>query len=214
MFELSLPHQAYSFPIARNMENWSSFPSDTSAYFFALGFGLIHLLRRHSVLITLYTAVWICLPRMFLGEHYLTDIAVGAAIGIALVIFSLRSKWLQRIFTSPILRLMEAKPQIFYATAFLILFEMAALFDDVRVAARGLFHVLRSGHARELFPVALAGFGFLALVAIVAFVRRRPSASSQLHDDPDGERLSIDLAALSKREELLKHTVRREASLR
>jgi membrane-associated phospholipid phosphatase len=34
----------------------------------------------------LYAAGWICLPRVFLGEHYVSDVVVGAGIGIALVV--------------------------------------------------------------------------------------------------------------------------------
>lgn len=77
MFDRTITHHPYAFPITPNQENWNSFPSDSAAYFFALAFGLAHLLRRHSVLIMMYTAVWICLPRAFFGAHYLSDLVVG-----------------------------------------------------------------------------------------------------------------------------------------
>jgi membrane-associated phospholipid phosphatase len=40
MFEPGISHIPYSISIMGNMESWSSFPSDTAAYFFALAFGL------------------------------------------------------------------------------------------------------------------------------------------------------------------------------
>jgi membrane-associated phospholipid phosphatase len=139
IYEQSLSIHPYSFPVSRNMENWSSFPSDTAAYFSALAFGLAYLLRRYSVPLALYTAGWICLPRMFLGEHYASDIVVGAVIGIALVAVSLRLEWIRLGLARHVLRWAESNPGVFYGAAFLACFEMGVLFDDVRAVARWLF---------------------------------------------------------------------------
>jgi membrane-associated phospholipid phosphatase len=168
MYDLNLPHHAYSIPLRPNLMDWSSFPSDTAAYFFALAFGLAHLLRRYSVPILLYTGGWICLPRMYLGEHYLSDIVVGAAIGITLVSASLRFDWLRQNFATSVLRFMDAKPHVFYAAAFLVCFEMGVVFSDVREAARGLFHAFNFVHSRAL-PGGMPGFlGILYLFLIAA----------------------------------------------
>jgi membrane-associated phospholipid phosphatase len=164
------PHHPYAFPISLNMENWSSFPSDTAAYFFALSYGLAHLSRRCAVPIGLYTAGWICLPRMFLGEHYASDIVVGATIGIVLVWASIRSERLQQKVIGRALAFMDAKPQVFYAAAFLVCFEMGVLFDDVRSAARGLFHAALAEPRRDFVHAALAVCTFLGLVVITAVV--------------------------------------------
>ena len=80
MYNPSISHHPYSFPMSLNLENWSSFPSDTATYFFALAFGLAHFLRRYTVPIMLYTVGWICLPRVFFGVHYASDIVVGARL--------------------------------------------------------------------------------------------------------------------------------------
>lgn len=169
MYDLNLPHRAYSSPTHPNLVDWSSFPSDTAAYFFALAFGLVHLLRRHSVLILLYTAGWICLPRLYLGEHYLSDIVVGATIGIAAVKLSLQSGWLQQNIACPILRFMDAKPHVFYAATFLVFFEMGVVFSDLRLAAQQLIHALHAGHSHELLR-AMLGFGVLGVVLIAMSV--------------------------------------------
>jgi len=42
---------------------------------------LAYLLRRYAVTILLYTVVWVCLPRIYLGIHYVSDIVVGIVIG-------------------------------------------------------------------------------------------------------------------------------------
>ena len=46
MYAPGVIHRPHSFPITGNMERWSSFPSDTAAYFAAMAFGLGCLLRR------------------------------------------------------------------------------------------------------------------------------------------------------------------------
>src|SRR5208337_2275550 len=119
-YDPTLVHPSYSIPLVPDIENWSSFPSDTAAYFFALAFGLAYLLRRFAIPILLYTAAWVCLPRMYLGLHYASDIVAGIAIGITMVWVLFRSDLLQSIVARRLLVAMEAKPQWFYAIAFLV----------------------------------------------------------------------------------------------
>ena len=96
MYDPSLTHHPYSFPVSLALIDWSSFPSDNATLFFGLAFGLAYLMPRLAIPAMLYTAVWICLPRMFLGEHYAPDVVVGAAVGIAVVWVSLNVKWIQK----------------------------------------------------------------------------------------------------------------------
>jgi undecaprenyl-diphosphatase len=140
IYDPALPHPSYSIPFKPNMENWSSFPSATAAYFFALAFGLAYLLPRLAIPIAVYTAGWICLPRMYLGFHYASDIVGGTAIGISVAWLSLRSGLLQSIVARRALAAMETRPQWFYAIAFLVSFEMATLFGGLRDAGRPMFH--------------------------------------------------------------------------
>jgi membrane-associated phospholipid phosphatase len=185
MYDPTLLHHAYSFPISFNMVEWSSFPSDTAAYFTALAFGLVRLIRRpYSLAILLFAAVWICLPRLFFGLHFLSDVVVGIAIGIAVVEASLQSRWLQQDLASPILSFLNAKPHVFYAASFMVFFEMGVAFDDVRRPVRALFHALQTehfrqlAHFRELFHV-MANFGLLAVT--VAFVAVMILARNRAH---------------------------------
>ena len=140
MYEGSITHRPHSFAITGNMERWSSFPSDTAAYFAAMAFGLGWLLRRYGALLALYTAVWICLPRLFLGEHYLSDILVGSMVGVTTVWLSVRSKRIRLTLAGFVLWLLDSHPGVFYGAGFLALFEMAVMFADLRSAAHLLIH--------------------------------------------------------------------------
>jgi membrane-associated phospholipid phosphatase len=180
------PHRPHSFPIALNMENWSSFPSDTAAYFIALAYGLAHLMRRYAGPIMLYTVVWICLPRMYLGEHYLSDILAGAAIGLTVVWIALRSEWLRSGLADRVLAFTDAKPQVFYGIAFLVSFEMGVLFNDVRVASRGLFHLALAEPRRIFLHPALLVCevivaGIIAGYLLFRIFMRRPVISGLWH---------------------------------
>lgn len=172
MYDATIAHLSYSIPMSPNLENWSAFPSDTAAYFFALAFGLAYLLRRLAVPIMLYTAVWICLPRMYLGLHYASDIVVGGTIGIAMAWLSLRSDSLESIITRPVLAAAETRPQWFYTVAFLLSFEMATVFDGLRHVGRDLLNgtliALHLGHQHSgsSRPIDEWG-GFLALVGLL-----------------------------------------------
>src|SRR5207244_1362102 len=139
MYEPRLQHHPYAFPITPNLVNWSAFPSDNATFFFALAFGLGRLSRRLTIPAMLYAAGWICLPRMYLGVHYASDVAAGAVIGVTVVWASLKVKWLQSRLATPVLALADLKPEVFYVAAFLVSFEMTVLFDDIRVAAQTVF---------------------------------------------------------------------------
>lgn len=184
IYDPALAHAVYSLPINPNLENWSSFPSDTAAFFFALAFGLVHLIRRLAIPIVLYTVAWVCLFRMYLGIHYASDIIAGSVIGIMTVWVSLRSDFLTSIVTRRVLTTMEMKPARFYAIAFLLSFEMATDFGGSRRIGKAVVRTaefaLRRGstYPRPSSPIdALAGFlaiaGFLVAGAYLVAILRR-----------------------------------------
>jgi membrane-associated phospholipid phosphatase len=173
IYDSRISHQPYSLPISPNMENWSSFPSDTAAYFFALSCGLAYLMRRYTIPIMLYTAGWICLPRVFLGVHYPSDIGVGGAIGMMTIWASLRSEWLRSGIATHAFAFMDEKPQLFYASAFIVCFEMSVLFDDVRAIGRGVFHIRLVMLHRGPFLFVLAAGVFLVVIAAFVVIRTR-----------------------------------------
>jgi undecaprenyl-diphosphatase len=55
---------------AAQWEGFSSFPSDHAVLFFALATGILFASRRAGWFTFVYVSVVICLPRLFIGEHY------------------------------------------------------------------------------------------------------------------------------------------------
>ncbi len=174
MFADPLYH-APSFPVSRNFELWSSFPSDTAALFFALTVGVLVIWRAAGILLLAYTCLWICLPRLYLGLHYPSDLIGGAVIGSATagLFFRLaKTGAYDRWIGGPLLRLENRYPPIFYACAFPLLYEIAITFVDVRYA---LHH---SGFLFQLPPAALGAIailllGMVSLIAAFCWKRAR-----------------------------------------
>jgi len=163
MYDPALAHHAFSITLPPNFAQMSSFPSDHAAYLAAMGFGLIFLSRRLTAPVITFVSLWICMPRVYLGIHYASDIVVGCWIGICAVWVCERTEWIRRTVARPLLELSDAKPQIFYAVAFVITFELGTMFLDVRELSRALVHVLSVGRYGEATELLL--FGGLALLA-------------------------------------------------
>jgi undecaprenyl-diphosphatase len=169
MYDLAVQHRPYSVPVIGDLENWSAFPSDTAAYFFALACGVAYMARRFTIPIMAYTAGWICLPRVYFGVHWASDIVAGAAIGIAVVWFSLRTEWLWARVTSRVLGVVDAFPQVFYAAAFIFSFELSTRLADIPGPARAVAHLVRLALRRESTGMSLIFIAILGLSAIAAW---------------------------------------------
>lgn len=120
---------------------WNSFPSDHAVYFFSLATGLIAIDRRIGLAAFLWTAVVICLPRVYLGIHHPSDIVGGCAIGVVFMLSALRLSFL-RVLAGKVLNWGDAHPGAFYCLAFLMTVNAATLFDDFRAMVQGLHNYL------------------------------------------------------------------------
>ena len=181
MHEIGLGYRPPPLPIVRNMEDWSSFPSDTATLFFALSFGVMGLSRRLGAALMAYSLIWICLPRIYLGIHYPSDILAGALLGISVtwaVIRALEARGgaLGRRVMAWLSAFEARQTGLFYAAAFALSFEVAMLFDDVRAFGRGGLHWLHHGGTGIGIEggAIFAGTTLAALVGVVVLVRRRP----------------------------------------
>ena len=127
------PDIVFNLPVSmpRMLEDWSSFPSDHGALFIALSVCFWRINRRIGLLAVLFTIVVVLLPRIYVGHHFPGDILVGSLVGllIALLLMPLleRSKALQSAVTRG-----EAHPAVLYPLLFMVMFQVAALFEPAR----------------------------------------------------------------------------------
>jgi len=80
-----------------------SFPSDHAAFAFAAASGLCFADRRAGIL-GLALALLIAFSRVFVGEHYVSDVAAGALIGVAATLLVNSQKKPLRHLLEPLLR--------------------------------------------------------------------------------------------------------------
>jgi undecaprenyl-diphosphatase len=111
-----------------SLNTFSSFPSGHAMLYFALSVPLWMRSRWLGAAATLWILLAICLPLLFLGYHWPSDIVAGAAVGVALMLLLCR---LISATSMPDLavRFSVTHPSAFYAIAWLVTLEIAARFD-------------------------------------------------------------------------------------
>ncbi|MCC8395646.1 phosphatase PAP2 family protein [Paraburkholderia sp. MMS20-SJTR3] len=119
------------------LTDWSSFPSDHAMLWMAIATGIFLVWRWVGVLAILYTALFICVPRAYLGYHYPTDLLAGAAVGIGITVLMTRDA-LRARYATPALRWMERYPGPSAALAFILCLELVTQFDELRKAASSI----------------------------------------------------------------------------
>jgi undecaprenyl-diphosphatase len=125
-----------------HLVGWNSFPSDNATFSFALATGVFFLSRWLGTYLFLHAAVFVCLPRIYQGIHYPSDIIVGALIGIIIMAPLLRVRdWLP---TALMWRFSKARVGLFTTVFLLATFEMAVTFDDLRGIVDGAVHLYRA----------------------------------------------------------------------
>jgi len=113
------------------LDGWNSMPSDHATLFFTLSIGLYFTSKRIGLFALFYTVVFICIPRVYLGLHYPTDLIVGAIIGIIVsyIVFSLPF-FIIRI--NKLIRFSAFHSGSFYSIIFLFTYQIADMFDTTR----------------------------------------------------------------------------------
>ncbi|HMA00684.1 MAG TPA: phosphatase PAP2 family protein [Steroidobacteraceae bacterium] len=124
------------------LRGWSSFPSDHAMAFFAASTGLWFISRRLGAILSLYVALFVALPRVYLGLHYPSDILAGAFIGVFFGCLA-NLEPLRTRLSAPALRWADIHPPSFYAFLFFFTEGMLTLFGDERHLALDLFLATR-----------------------------------------------------------------------
>jgi undecaprenyl-diphosphatase len=125
------------------LSRWSSFPSDHAMLFCALSAAIWCRSRLLGTVAMVWSLAIICLPRIYLGYHYPSDVIGGAVFGIVTMIavrrLFRRYGWLDRVVE------WEATHKtVFYCLAFLATYELAVLFYDVRRLGLDGYHIART----------------------------------------------------------------------
>jgi undecaprenyl-diphosphatase len=123
--------------------DWSSFPSDHAAVFFALATSIFFVWRAAGIAALFYVFLFIAMPRLYLGFHYPTDLLGGAFIGIILALIA-RANIFRDCVGRVTVPWCERSPGSFYACLFILTFQIATLFQSTRGIARFLFSLLQS----------------------------------------------------------------------
>ncbi|WP_229720750.1 phosphatase PAP2 family protein [Dyella nitratireducens] len=113
------------------IRTWSSFPSDHAMMWCAVATGIYLASRRLGIVTFIYTIIFICFPRIYLGMHYPTDVLAGAVLGIVICLILNHPTIRERIAT-PALDWSIKYQGVFYAAVFLLSFELASQFDELR----------------------------------------------------------------------------------
>lgn len=113
----------------------SSFPSDHAVLSFAIATAIFAFSCRLGLVAYAWAALIVCLPRMYFGYHYLTDLLAGAVVGVLATALVLRLPVPEGLRAR--LRRLDARaPVALTLGCFLLGFEMLGLFQGVRGVLR------------------------------------------------------------------------------
>ncbi|HSB95739.1 MAG TPA: phosphatase PAP2 family protein [Spongiibacteraceae bacterium] len=115
------------------LATWSAFPSDHAVVWFALAVAIC-LVHRTLGALTFGYACFLGIGRVYMGVHHPTDIIVGGGIGAGLTVLFCNSRLNARLYAA-VENVRQAQPGWFYAGLFLATYEIANLFDEVRLLA-------------------------------------------------------------------------------
>jgi undecaprenyl-diphosphatase len=183
---------------ANIFQHWSSFPSDHATILFAIGTAIWMRSWFWGAFTYLWVFVFGCLPRVYLGYHYPSDLIGGAAIGTAIMValYSLPPNSVASWAAGRIFHWEQIHPSAFYTLAFFATYELVTMFKTVRSgghAAGELLKVIQhapghSGTAELVLLLRVVGTTVAAAIALVVGLRwlhaRRLASPRRLANPP------------------------------
>lgn len=155
---------------------WSSFPSDNAAFYFAIATAIYFISRALGAYLIAHAIVFVCLPRVYEGIHYPSDIIVGAGIGVAVMIPVMTLPLTRRlVFCEQIRKWAEMHSGLFAMVFFVTTFEMVVQYIDVRGVLIKVADFLRAEGvvARVEGAIFIMGSTCLAVLAAGASIYYR-----------------------------------------
>ena len=121
----------------------SAFPSGHAGFFFALSVPLWMRSRWLGAAAAVWVSLTICLPLLYRGDHWPSDIVAGAVVGVALMLLLC---WLigATVLPDQVVRFSETHASVFYTTALLFAWQIAQTFGDVQMYFRGAARLVRA----------------------------------------------------------------------
>jgi membrane-associated phospholipid phosphatase len=123
----------------------TSFPSGHASIFFALAAGLWSISPTLGVLGMLHATLIDCLPRVYLGLHYPSDVVAGGLLAVAMVASVNALIW-RRPLMADLVAWSQRRPGVFLSVFFLMSLEIATEFATVKL----LLRLLASSHFQRV----------------------------------------------------------------
>ncbi len=123
-----------------SLSGWNSFPSDHACVYFALTTVIWRRSRLLGLFALLPTLIG-SLPRIYFGQHYPSDVAFGALLGISIVMMV--ENYGPTTIARRAILFEQKRPGMFYSCGFLLTCEAATLFNDIRSIGVGLAKAYR-----------------------------------------------------------------------
>ncbi len=136
--QFRIPFGEENFPLI----HWSSFPSDHAVMYFALATSLFLVSRKLGIFAFCHAIVLVCLPLIYFGFHYPTDILAGALIGAGVASLAASDR-VRGAISNPGFKWRANSPATFYPALYMCMLLTATQYDSVRSIAYGIWKAVK-----------------------------------------------------------------------
>lgn len=87
--------------------------------------------RPLGIAVAVYSCVFIFMARLYVGLHWPTDIMAGVMLGAGIAWVAMLPR-MRELFSRPAFWALDRYPGLFYTGAFVVTYQVAVLFGDLR----------------------------------------------------------------------------------